>query len=132
MPRSYRRHYGWMRRLTVLLCAAFAGLASAPAARAAFSDGDYWAFADRQMTGLDGRWSVRRQEYVGDNGVAEVRENAALLMTHAIAAYTGHAGPTRQDQRARSLVDHLTTAPAWLGTAPAPGPTQSTCWAVDL
>jgi hypothetical protein len=121
-----------MRRLVVLLCVAAAGLASAPVARAGFSDADYWAFADRQMTGLDDRWSVRLHEYVGEGGVAEVRENAALLMTHAIAAYTGHAGATRQDERARFLVDRLTTAPAWLGTAPAPAPTQSTCWSVDL
>jgi hypothetical protein len=121
-----------MRRLIVLLCVAVVGLASAPEARAAFSDTDYWAFADRLMTGLDDRWNVRLQEYVGDNGVAEARENAALLMTHAIAAYTGHAGRTRQDERARRLVDHLTTAPAWMGTVPAQGPTESTCWSVDL
>jgi hypothetical protein len=121
-----------MRRLVVLLSVAVAGLAGAPPARAGFTDADYWAFADRQMTGLDDEWNVRLNEYVGDYGVAEVRENAALLMTHAIAAYTGHTGPTRQDERARVLVDHLTTAPVWMGTAPAPAPTQSTCWSVNL
>jgi hypothetical protein len=121
-----------MRRLTLLLCVAVAGLASPAAARAAFTDADYWAFADRQMSGLDHRWSVRLQEYVGDSGEAEVRENAAMLMTHSIAAFTGHVGPTRQDERGRLLVDQLTTPPAWMGTAPAPAPTESTCWSVDL
>src|SRR6185436_20091457 len=84
------------------------------------------------MTGLDHTWNPSRREYVGDLGIAEIRENAGMLLTHAIAAYTGHAGPTRQDARARILVDRLTTAPAWLGTAPAPTHSQSTCWSVDL
>ncbi len=127
-PRDLRR----MRRLAALLFAVLAGLASPPVARAGFTDADYWAFADRQMSGLDARWSVRRHEYVGESGEAEVRENAALLMTHAVAAYTGHAGPTRQDGRAHFLVQKLTSPPAFLGTAPAPAPTQSTCWSVDL
>ena len=121
-----------MRRLAALLCVVVAGLASAPSAHAGFTDADYWAFADRQMDGLDSRWSVRRHEYVGDAGEAEIRENAAMLMIHAIAAYTGHSGPTRRDERAHFLVEKLTSPPAFLGTAPAPTPTQSTCWSLDL
>jgi hypothetical protein len=121
-----------MRRLAALLLVLLAGLTSPSVAHAGFTDADYWAFADRQMSGLDESWSVRRHEYVGKSGEAEIRENAALLMTHAIAAYTGHVGPTRQDGRAHFLIDKLTSAPAFLGTAPAPLPTQSTCWSVDL
>src|SRR5919108_2481750 len=122
-----------MRRLAALLCAVVAGLAGAAPARAAtFTDADYWAFADRHMTGLDHRWNAERHAYVGEGGDAEIRENAAMLLTHAVAAYTGHVGPTRQDQRARDLVNQLTSSPAWLGTAPAPTPTQSTCWSVYL
>jgi len=90
-----------MRRLAALLFVVLAGLASPAPARAGLTDADYWAFADRQMGGLDERWSVRLHEYVGKSGEAEIRENAALLMTHAIAAYTGHSGPTRQDGRLR-------------------------------
>jgi hypothetical protein len=119
-------------RLAVLLCVVAGALAYASPARAASTNADYWAFADRQMTGLNSTWSAARREYVGDEGLAEIRENAGMLLTHAIAAYTGHTGPTRQDARARILVDRLTTAPAWLGVAPAPGLTQSTCWSVDL
>src|SRR5262245_17935086 len=120
MRPGHRRDLRRMRRLTALLFVVLAGLASPAVAHAGFSDADYWAFADRQMGGLDERWSVRRHEYVGESGEAEVRENAALLMTHAIAAYTGHVGPTRQDGRAHFLIDKLTSPPAFLGTAPAP------------
>jgi hypothetical protein len=119
-----------MRRLAVLVSAVV--LLGAAPARAAFDDGDYWAFADRLMGGLDSRWSEARGEYVADHGEAEIRENAAMLLTHAVAALEGHSGVTRRDARARILIDKLTTAPAWLGTAPAPAPTQSTCWSVDL
>jgi hypothetical protein len=119
-----------MGRLAVLVSAVV--LLGAAPAHAAFHDADYWTFADRMMTGLEPRWSDTRGEYVGDRGVAEARENAAMLLTHAVAALEGHAGPTRRDVRGRALVDRLTTAPAWLGTAPAPAPTQSTCWSVDL
>src|SRR5215213_7480366 len=116
-----------MRRLAALACVLVAGLVGAAApARAAFSDAEYWGFADRHMTGLDHRWRGDLRAYTNENGEAEIRENAALLLTHAIAAYSGHVGPTRQDERARILVDRLTAYPAWLGTAPAPAPTQST------
>jgi hypothetical protein len=121
-----------MRRFAALACVLVAGVASAAPAHASFTDADYWAFADRHMAGLDHRWRGDRLAYTDENGHAEIRENAAMLVTHAIAAYTGHVGPTRQDARARALVDRLTLPPAWLGTGPAPAPTQSTCWAVDL
>jgi hypothetical protein len=121
---------GTMRRLAVLVSAIV--LVSAAPARAAFTDADYWAFADRLATGLDGRWNDARGVYTADHGEAEARENAAMLLTHSVAAFTGHTGATRQDVRARRLVDRLTLAPAWLGTGPAPTPSQSTCWSVDL
>jgi hypothetical protein len=122
-----------MRRLAVVVCVLVAGLAGAATpARAAFTDADYWAFADRHMAGLDDRWRADRRAYTDEHGNAEIRENAAMLLTHAVAAYTGHVGPTRQDARARILVDRMTQPPAWLGTGPAPAPTQSTCWSEDL
>jgi hypothetical protein len=131
MAASYTADWRAMRRVA-LVCVLVAGLAGAAPARGAFTDADYWAFADQHMAGLDHRWREDRHAYVGETGEAEIRENAAMLLTHAIAAYEGHAGPTRQDARARALVDRLTTAPAWLGTAPAPTATGSTCWSVDL
>jgi hypothetical protein len=122
-----------MRRIAALACVLVAGLASAASARAApYTDADYWAFADRMMSGLSQRWEPGFRAYADENGHTETRENAAMLLTHAVAAYTGHDGPTRQDARARALVDRMTTAPAWLGTAPAPAPTLSTCWTAEL
>jgi len=119
-----------MRRLAVLVSAVV--LLGAAPARAALTDDGYWAFADRLMTGFDPRWNEARGLYVADHGAGGMRENAALLLTHAVAALKGHTGPTRRDARARRLVDHLTRGPGWLGTAPAPGLTQSTCWSNDL
>ena len=118
-----------MRRLVVLV-SAIVLLGAAPA-RAAYTDDDYWRFADRLAAGLDDRWSDTLGAYAEQHH-AEIRENAGMLLTHSIAALAGHRGPTRQDARARLLVDRLTSPPAWLGTEPAPAPTQSTCWSVDL
>ena len=73
-----------------------------------------------------------RGAYVGEQGIADSRENAAMLLTHSIAALAGHRGQTRRDERARRIVDRLTSAPAWLGTFPAPTPSLSTCWSADL
>jgi hypothetical protein len=119
-----------MRRLAVLVSAVV--LLGAAPARAAFTDADYWAFADRLMSGFNDRWSEARGAYLGDHGEADVRENAGMLLAHSVAALTGHGGPTRHDGRARLLVDRLTEAPAWLGTGPAPAPSLSTCWSADL
>src|SRR5688500_2073208 len=121
-----------MRRLAAVGCLLVAGLATAVPARAAFTDADYWTFADRHMTGLDHRWRGDRLAYTDERGQAEIRENAGMLLTHAIAALTGHVGPTRQDVRARVLVDRLTMPPAWLGTGLAPPASTSTCWSADL
>jgi hypothetical protein len=119
-----------MRRLAVLVSAVV--LLGAAPARAAFTDADYWRFADRLAAGMNERWIESRGAYVAEHGEAETRQNAAMLLTHAVAALTDHAGAARRDHRARFLVDRLTVAPAWLGTAPAPGRTQATCWSGDL
>ncbi len=93
------------------------------------ANADYWAFADRVMGRLDTWWDARRDAYIL-KGTVSVRVNSAILLTHAIAASTGHRGPTRQDARARILVDRLTTRPAWLGARG--GGDLTTCWSRDL
>jgi hypothetical protein len=109
---------------------AFASPSSAAARpHAPFSDADYWSFADDLMTRLDSWWDPQRSAYIL-RGVPSVRVNSALLLTHAIAAQEGHGGPSRQDARARVLVDRLTTPPAWLGATATGGLT--TCWSRDL
>jgi hypothetical protein len=96
-----------------------------------FADADYWAFADRVMGGLDAQWDARDGMYRA-RGVASTRENSMLLLTHAIAAYVGHRGPTRQDARARRLALALTRAPGWLGAHRTQTKTRSTCWSLHL
>jgi hypothetical protein len=103
--------------------------ASARAAEPPYANAGYWAFADGIMRQLDSWWDPGRNAYIL-RGSLSVRVNSALLLTHAIAARTGHQGPTRQDARARTLVHELTTAPAWLG-AKGRGP-LTTCWSRDL
>jgi hypothetical protein len=95
-----------------------------------FSDADYWAFADRIMTGLDSWWSPGQQAYIF-HGAPSVRVNSAMLLAHAVAARNGHEGPTRQDARARALVEGLTSRPAWLGAHGARAG-LSNCWSRDL
>jgi hypothetical protein len=97
-----------------------------------FSDADYWAFADRLMAVPDGEWSASRGVYVSAGGDASARVNSALLFTHAVAALSGHEGPTRQDARARTLVERLTAPPAWLGAGALAPDGLSTCWSNDL
>ena len=121
-----------VQALAALLVAACVLATAANAAgrpEAPFSNNDYWEFADDVMTHVDSWWDPGREAYIL-RGVPSVRVNSALLLTHAVAAQTGHSGPSRQDARARVLVDRLTSQPAWLG-ATAPGP-LTTCWSRDL
>jgi hypothetical protein len=103
--------------------------ASARAAEPPYSKADYWTFADGVMRHLDSWWDPGRAAYIL-RGTPSVRVNSALLLAHSVAARTGHDGLTRQDERARILVDKLTTAPAWLGAKA--GGLLSTCWSRDL
>ena len=107
-----------MRRLVVLV-SAIVLLGAAPA-RAAYTDADYWRFADRLAAGLDDRWSDTLGAYVQEHH-AEVRENAGMLLTHSIAALAGHRGPTRQDARARTARGPADDAARLAGHRAGPG-----------
>ena len=126
-----------MRRALLVACCVVAMPASANAA--SYTTGDYWDFADRIAAALDDRWSKTRGAYrslrPGDPRVRyNIRYNASILMTHAVAALRGHRGPSRNDARARSLVARITSPRAW---APRPNSNQhlgrpAPCWATDL
>ena len=92
------------------------GTPAATTAAAGFRDADYWAFADRCQPLLDGLWSEQRRYYAAGGG-GETSFNANMLFTHAAAARAGHAGPSRQDQRARQLARRMCESPPW-----RPGP----------
>lgn len=84
-------------------------------------DADYWAFADWCQAGLEPLWSVARGAYSDD-----ARVDAAMLITHSLAALEGHSGPTRQDERARALTQRLLQSPPYLPGGPVStyGPEQ--------
>jgi hypothetical protein len=115
--------------LGVVLLAGPAHAGAAERMEPPLANADYWAFADRVMGRLDSWWDTSRGAYIL-KGTPSVRVNSAMLLAHAVAAKTGHGGPTRQDARARLLVHRLTSRPAWLGARGAAGLT--TCWSRDL
>jgi hypothetical protein len=91
-------------------------------------DADYLAFADRVVLSLGAQWDPAQGVYVSRHKGAAARTNANLLLIHATAARRGHAGPSRQDGRARRLVDRM-TGPPMLGFRPGRAWTpRSACW----
>ena len=92
--------------------------ADAPAAQATtattlpappFDDAGYWAVADRMQARLDGLWDEKAGYYRAGSGGVEPMLNAMMLLTHAVAAQTGHQGPARNDHRARLIALRLVT-----------------------
>jgi hypothetical protein len=85
-----------------------------PSTAAAMDERDYWAFADRLQPHADHLWSDRAGYYTGSYAGI----NGSMLLTHAVAALRGHAGPARNDRRARRLVDALVASPPFVATLP--------------
>ena len=69
-------------------------------------DGDYWAFADWLQPAMDRLWSDADSAYTHD-----VRISASALITHSVAALSGHEGDCRRDERARKLALRLCESP---------------------
>ena len=67
---------------------------------------DYWDFADWLQPAMDRLWSDSQHVYTNDT-----RINSSALMTHAIAAFEGHEGAARNDERARMLAARLCEEP---------------------
>jgi hypothetical protein len=128
-PRRCRRRAA-VAALAALLVSC-AAVAPAQAAGPPFRDADYWAFADRSFAELDSWWNPARQAYVKPGHGAQIRPNAGLLAIHAIAALEGHAGPARNDARARLLVGRLTRPPAYRGRR-ARLASHTVCWSASL
>src|SRR5690349_11908397 len=89
-----------------------------------WTDGDYWALADRLQPWLDGDWQDAQGAYLSKYGGGGTQHNANLLLTHAAAALAGHTGPARQDERARRLAARLCASPPWSANLPG---TNSGC-----
>ena len=97
-------------------------LALAASAHAQLDDAGYLAVMDRTSERLDATWDAGRGHYRPPEGT-ETAVNAELLYAHSIAALHAHRGPSRQDERARAIVDFLTTGPVWVEEVP-PGITS--------
>jgi hypothetical protein len=89
-----------------------ADIAAAPAG--AYTDADYLRFADRVQLRLDHLWD----EESGLYRWVDATTNANLLLTHSVAALSGHRGPSRQDARARLLARRLTESTPFVDTPP--------------
>ena len=63
---------------------------------------------------------------------AAARMNANMLLLHSVAALRGHAGATRQDERARALVDRMTQPPMFRLSPVRTSATRAVCWAKQL
>jgi hypothetical protein len=106
---------------------AFALAVLLPAAPAhALTDAGYLAFADRIAAGTRMSWDG--DAYVSREHGPASRTNAQMLLVHAVAALRGHAGPARQDGRARALVARFTRAPAFRLLDVERSATRSVCW----
>lgn len=81
---------------------------------AGFGADDYWRFADWLAPYFDALWIPEKGLYgSGNSDVGRIYHNSLLLTTHAVAALTGHQGPTRNDDRARVLARRLCDSPPW-------------------
>ena len=101
------------RRMFAACLAALALTASGP-----LDDQGYLAFADRIQPAFDRLWDEDAGRYVVVGGGVEATTNANLLLVHSVAALRGHAGPSRQDERARRLAASLLESPPYVTTLP--------------
>ena len=122
----------WGRSVRAVLAAAVLAVAATPAAAAvsatSLTAADYLAFADRLQVAQNPAWDATAGAY-RTNSTLFVRVNAAMLYAHANAALAGHVGASRQDARARSIVNLLTQGPAFrFSSTTGPGWTSRIDW----
>jgi hypothetical protein len=98
-------------------------------------DADYFALADDVVRRLDRTWVEEEQAYSAGGGGLDLIYNAALLTIHAVAAERGHAGPARDDERARLLAARLCAGPPYFAGTTLPAPDRmfhTPGWVGDL
>lgn len=86
--------------------------AAAAATSAGMARETYFRFCDDMMPFVERGWSPQRGYYAGGDP-GEAMSNANLLLVHATTARFRHSGPSRQDERARSIAARLCLAPPW-------------------
>ena len=113
------------RPLAPALLAGLLVIAAAPASAVGYDDAGYLAYADRMQERLDRLWDARHGLYRPGEGGADALINASLLLTHSVAARTGHRGPTRNDARARSIAKALISSHVFIERPAAHPPSGS-------
>jgi hypothetical protein len=120
--RPRRRALPWLRRALVLV--PLLVVAGPPATALAYDDAGYLAYADRMQERLDPLWDEGSGQYRPGPGGVDALINSLLLLTHSVAAQQGHAGPARNDHRARLIARALVSPPVFIerrSAHPAPG-----------
>lgn len=79
---------------------------------------EYLLLADRVMDRLNHTWVRHKRAYSAGTLNVGTIYNAAILTVHATAAEQNHSGRSRNDARARALVEKLITAPTPFFTGP--------------
>ena len=95
---------------------------------------EYLLLADRIMDRLNHTWVRHKQAYSAGSLEVGTIYNAAILTVHATAAELGHTGRSRNDARARALVQQLIEKPVFFtGTRGNRGKMfHSPGWLADL
>jgi hypothetical protein len=89
-------------------------LAPASARAAAWTETDYWRFADRLQERLDASWRSQRGLYRPQDMSSDTMVNANMLIVHSVAAMRGHNGPARQDDRGRAIAARMVGSPPFV------------------
>src|SRR3954470_9778141 len=112
-----------MRRLLAVfsLIATMIAPASAGAVEPPLDEAGYWRLADAMQSRLDGFWNESDSAYHVGGGGADPDASATLLLVHAVAAQRNHAGPARNDRRARLLARRLVATPPFVDGWARPG-----------
>src|SRR3954469_4541012 len=118
-----------MPRLPLALAGAALALALGSPATARADD--YWSYADRIQSRLDARWDEQAGYYRLAGGGVEPMANSMLLLTHSVAAMSGHQGPARNDHRARILALRLVARPPFVNT-PGTGQRHAPGWVASM
>ena len=120
-----------LRILLIVFLAAVAVLATTvtasaqapPVAGAGMTDQDYLAYSDAMQLLMEGSWQEDEGLYRAGDGSGPM-VNANMLLAHSVAALMSHAGPSRNDARARRIAARLVASPPFV-EEPSWGPPGS-------
>src|SRR5215207_1062496 len=104
--------------LALPIVLALPGCARAEEVPAGPASGGYLGVADRLQAGIEPLWDESSGRYRSGQRETEAMLNGNLLLTHSVAALKAHAGPARNDHRARLIARALVTGPAFADRLP--------------